>query len=172
MSEDDICPDDIDAAQLSRAVRFAPWYVAIATWTAMCWLYIVVGEFVLSGLPEWLGWVTVVATTVANYWALERRFLAHMLSNMVWQRIKTLLVVLLFFLLALLLAMFFGSLLPEPVVTVLLLAVVGVLAWWKRVKRRRLYATLPKDLAWRAAARSVVVAVSTLLAMGALVGRQ
>lgn len=171
MSEEVSEQDGIDNVFMARVVSFAPWYIAVGTAISFLWLYLVVGEFVLAGLPESLGWCAVLGTAGANYWALEQRFLGFTPDSARRQRIMTLVVVGASLVLLILLGFLFGSALPEPVATLLLFVSVGLAAFWRRTKRRRLYASLPREPHWRVAARIVLVILVTMAAFGAMVAR-
>jgi hypothetical protein len=171
MNEEVFDPNDAQVAFSTHAIRFAAWYVAISTATVLLWMYLVVGEFVLSGLPEWLGWFAVILATGASYWAAERQLFQYLTAKTLWQRLTTLFVVGCLFAMALLTALVLGALLPEPAVTVMLLILAGIITWWKRGVRRRLYPALPRDQGLRVVARVTIVGVVTLAAAGALLSR-
>jgi hypothetical protein len=172
MTDPLVDPDDFEAQLLARRVRVAPYYVAVTTAMVAVWTYLVVGEFVLAGVPEWLGWTTVLLTVGSYYWVQERRFFIYMTDNMLRQRAVTLFVIGLMILLTLLMAIILGLMLPEPMVTAMLVVVVGIVAWWKRGVRLRLYATLRQDEGWRRLGKATLVGSFTILALGALIARQ
>jgi hypothetical protein len=165
-------PDDFEEQLIARRVRVAPYYVAVTTTMVALWSYLVVGEFVLAGVPEWLGWATVLMTIGSYYWAQERRLFVYMMNNTPRQRAVALLVICLMILTALLMASLLGLLLPEPVVTAMLLALLGVAAWWQRGVRLRHYALLWQDEGWRKLGKVAFVGVFTIFALGALIARQ
>jgi hypothetical protein len=171
MSERALEQDDMYGLLIGRAFHFAPRYIAFGTAITLCWLYLIAGEFVLSGLPEGFGWVTVIAVTVANYWSLERRLIGYLPDRSLRRRSMTLLVVCLISALMLLFGLILGLLLPEPAVTLMLLAVLGILAFWHHGKWRRLYPDLPRDPRWRVASRIALVVLCTIVALGAMAAR-
>ena len=165
-------PDDFEEQVMARRVRVAPYYVAVTTTVVALWSYLVAGEFVLAGVPEWLGWGTVLFAAGSNFWLQERRLFVYMASNTLRQRFITLLVTCLMILTALLTASLLGLLLPEPVVTAMLFALVGIAAWWQRGLRLRHFALLWQDEGWRKLGKVAFVGVFTICAFGALIARQ
>ncbi len=165
-------PDDFEQQLMARRVRVAPYYVAVTTAMVALWSYLVAGEFVLAGVPEWLGWATVLFAAGSCLWVQERRLFVYMASNTLRQRVVTLLVICLMILTVLLMASLLGMLLPEPVVTAMLLALVGIAAWWQRGVRLRHFALLWQDDGWRKLGKVAFVGVFTIFAFGALIARQ
>jgi len=165
-------PDDDNAQLMTRQIQMAPRYVAGTTALVILWIYVIVGEFVLAGVPEWLGWGTVLSIATVYYWTQERRLFAYMTSNSWRQRLLTIGVIVLMILIALLLAIVLGAVLPEPVVTMLILMLIGLAARWKRAVRLRLYANLWQNEGWRRLGKTTFVGAFTILAFGALIARQ
>lgn len=153
-----------------------PWYLVGTTTTTLWWSYLVVGEFVLSGLPETLGWLMVVALGASNYWAMERRHALCLASVSLAQRGKILGATMLTIGVTWFLAILIGSFVPEPLFTLMLFPVAGAFAWRMRKTRRRIFSSVQPDMppvpAWRLAAIVVTVTLSTMLAMAAVLARQ
>jgi hypothetical protein len=172
MSEATLDPNDSDDVFLARTTRLGPQQLSFATFTTFLWIYLVVGEFVLSGLPEALGWTIVIATTGANYWALERELAGYLRNNLQWRRAMTLLQVVLMFLVVLLLAIILGIVLPERAVTILLFVSIAVMALWNGRVRARHFPVLPRPNRGRRVAWVAMISVLTLAAVAALLARQ
>lgn len=165
-------PNDPEVLLQSRRVRSASRFVAVSTALVALWIYLVAGEFVIAGVPEWLGWITVLLTTGTYYWALQRRLAVYMSSN-TWRRhLGTLSVTCLVLVLALFMALILGVALPEPLVTVMVLVLIGIFALWKRKIRLRLYDGLWPNVGWKKLAQVVFIGTFTIFAMGALLARQ
>jgi hypothetical protein len=167
-----IAQNDMEVAlATARSIRLVPWYVASATVLMFMWLYLVVGEFVLAGLPEALGWFLVLGIVSANYRALRRQFegywRGHRVRSVVWNVLLTVAMILM----VLLISMLIGSLLPEQVTTLLLLLLAGISTWAKRRVRMRVFPAVPRSVGWRLFAQFFGVGLVTVVAVAMLVTR-
>lgn len=187
-SAPEICssgPDPIEAsydprndeaiAQLNAAVRFAPWYLALTTTTTLWWSYLVIGEFVLSGLPEFFGWFVLLLLVAVDLWRVGRRFSVYLPRESARQRLLMLGAAGVCLFLSLVLAIVFGLFLPEPIATVLMFPILGLFALWlRRVRIRRfplVEPAVPSTPVWRIAAKSIAIIVATLLAVAGALAR-
>ena len=172
MNEAILDPNDIETIVLARATRFAPRHIAYVTTTAVLWTYLVMGEFVLAGMPEVLGWLVLLAVLATNYWTMERRLSDYLLDRPRAKRLKAMLSVSVMFVFALVLAIVMGTILPEPAVTLLMFLLVAAVSLWNASARKKHFSALPRPSLMRRVMAWSIVSVLTLGAVMAMLARQ
>lgn len=161
----------IESPIVSAALAFAPRYLALTTATVLWWSYLVLGEFVLAGVPEWFGGIIVVALGGAGYLALERRLAIYLPLVSRRLRLATWCVVGFVCGAGLFFSFILSAVLPEPVTTLLMLVTAAVLTWWKGRKRKQLLLGLQPESSPLVAIRAMLVGLMTLAAVILLVTR-
>lgn len=137
----------------------------------VAWLFLTLGEFVLAGLPEGLGWFMLIALSAIGYFAAEMRVaaylrvVAYLPGRSLKDRLSTLAMVGLGCFALLLLTMILGAFLPEPLVTVVLFGVIGLVALWKRAKQSQATESLRPQGSWIVAVRLILVGAVSVAAM-------
>lgn len=166
-----VADDGTDNPILWAAIRYAPSYLALTTATVLWWSYLVFGEFVLAGLPEWLGLLIVVALGGAGYLALERRLAIYLPHAARRTRVWNWLMIGGLCAAGMIASIILGTVLPESAITLFMLAAVGVVTWWKGRKRRLVLIAIEPESSSMVAIRAVLVGLMTLAAVILLVTR-
>ncbi|HMA92213.1 MAG TPA: hypothetical protein VKP30_05980, partial [Polyangiaceae bacterium] len=78
----------VEEHAMLQAARFARLDLALSTAYMLWWGYLVFGEFVLAGVPEWFGWFVVATLGGASYFTLERRVAAYLPERSRRERVR------------------------------------------------------------------------------------